>query len=60
MDEIASDISFHNELTGRDKEFERLRELWGEVRKNKGSTVFVSGEADKGKTRMVTDSSTWT
>ncbi len=53
MEEDTLDITFQPELIGREKEFKRLREQWEDTKEGKGSTVFISGEAGIGKTRLV-------
>ncbi|MBS3817602.1 MAG: tetratricopeptide repeat protein [Candidatus Thermoplasmatota archaeon] len=53
MKEEMPEISFQPELIGREEEMDRLEELWDDVQKGKGQTVFISGEAGIGKTRLV-------
>ncbi len=53
MEEEAPGISFHPDLVGREEEMEKLRSIWSGVKDGKGSTVFISGEAGVGKTRLV-------
>ena len=42
-------------LVGREKELEELQSLLNAAKEGKGKTVFVSGEAGSGKTRLVTE-----
>lgn len=53
MEEEAPGISFRPDLVGREEEMEELRSIWSGVKDGKGSTVFISGEAGVGKTRLV-------
>ncbi len=53
MEEETPVFSLKPELTGRDEEIERLDNLFDNTVKGKGSTVFISGEAGIGKTRLV-------
>ncbi len=53
MVEGPSDISFKPELIGRTEEMKRLKHLWDDVYNSRGRTVFISGEAGIGKTRLV-------
>ncbi len=55
MDESAHGVSFIPELAGRTKELERLKKHWNDALNGKGSTVFISGEAGIGKTRLVSE-----
>ena len=48
-------VSFEPEIIGREQEISRLRDFLEEARKGNGSTVFISGEAGVGKTRLVED-----
>jgi tetratricopeptide (TPR) repeat protein len=43
------------ELVGREKELTRLKHLLDNAMAGKGSTVFISGEAGIGKTRLVSE-----
>ncbi|MFO7991430.1 MAG: AAA family ATPase, partial [Thermoplasmata archaeon] len=47
------DISFEPTLIGRSEEMNALKEMWKDVKKDSGSTVFISGEAGVGKTRLI-------
>jgi len=42
-------------LVGRERELEELRTYLNSALAGKGTTVFVSGEAGAGKTRLVTE-----
>ena len=42
-------------FVGRDQEFKQLNDLLKDVLAGKGQTVFISGEAGIGKTRLVTE-----
>ncbi|MFO7992033.1 MAG: tetratricopeptide repeat protein [Thermoplasmata archaeon] len=53
MEEEAPGPTFHPELVGRDGEMNELRAIWSGVKNGSGSTVFVSGEAGVGKTRLI-------
>ncbi len=55
MGEETLDITFQPELTGRDDEFDQLKNCWDRVLAGHGSTVLISGEAGIGKTRLVTE-----
>jgi len=44
---------FHPEMVGRENELKQLTKYLDEVLEGKGNTVFVSGEAGIGKTRLV-------
>ncbi len=47
------DISFQPPLMGRQEEMKTLEDFWDGVRESEGLTVFISGEAGIGKTRLV-------
>ena len=49
---MGEDI-LHSEFVGREKEFEKLKYLIGDVINNNGRVVLISGEAGIGKTRLV-------
>ncbi|MFO7991171.1 MAG: tetratricopeptide repeat protein [Thermoplasmata archaeon] len=49
---MGKDI-FEPELVGRKEEIQDLRSFYDRCRDGKGSTVFISGEAGIGKTRLV-------
>lgn len=53
MEDGNPDISFEPKLIGREREMNTLQELWEETKKGNGSTVFISGEAGVGKTRLI-------
>ncbi len=55
MEEEPLHLSFKPELIGRDAELERLIGLFQRSKEGRGSTVFVSGEAGIGKTRLVNE-----
>ncbi|MGM0510473.1 MAG: tetratricopeptide repeat protein [Thermoplasmatota archaeon] len=55
MLEEMEKVSFEPDLIGREQEISRLRDFLEEARKGNGSTVFISGEAGVGKTRLVED-----
>ncbi len=55
MDEKTHEVSFSPALIGRDKEFDRLQSIWEKVKRGTGHTVFISGEAGIGKTRLVSE-----
>ena len=42
-------------LVGREKEFEKLQQCLDNAIERKGNTVFVSGEAGSGKTRLINE-----
>ena len=44
---------FRAPMVGRDRPFQRLREIHGEVRDGEGATVCISGEAGIGKSRLL-------
>ncbi len=48
-------VSFKPPLTGRDEEISKLMSFWKRAQEGKGSTVFISGEAGIGKTRLVNE-----
>ncbi len=47
------DINIEPKLIGREEELQRLIRIFNDVRSKNGSTVFISGEAGIGKTRLV-------
>jgi len=47
------DINIEPKLIGREDELHRLIRIFNDVRNKNGSTVFISGEAGIGKTRLV-------
>ncbi len=53
MVEETPSYSFQTELVGREEEMERLKKVFDEVRNGNGETIFISGEAGIGKTRLV-------
>nr|AGF93028.1 TPR repeat-containing adenylate/guanylate cyclase [uncultured organism] len=53
MTKVMPEIDSRLELIGRGEEMGRLKELWQDSKDGKGSTVFISGEAGIGKTRLV-------
>ncbi len=55
MQEGSPGVNFKSEFMGRDEELEGMLSFWEEAQKGKGFTVFVSGEAGIGKTRLVTE-----
>ncbi len=55
MEEDFHNNSFTPELTGRLMEMDKLKMVWNNTRKGEGSTIFISGEAGVGKTRLVTE-----
>ncbi|MEN8908350.1 MAG: protein kinase, partial [Clostridiales bacterium] len=46
-------INFNSTFIGREKEINTLYNLYDDAEKSKGSICFISGEAGKGKTRLV-------
>ncbi len=48
-----ANVTFEPVLIGRDEESAELRSMWDGVRKGKGTTAMISGEAGIGKTRLV-------
>ncbi len=55
MDDKIHEVSFSPTLIGREKEFDDLQSLWEEIKGGTGHTVFISGEAGIGKTRLVNE-----
>ncbi len=55
MEAGYANISFKPPLTGRDEEISKLMSFWERAKEGKGSTVFISGEAGVGKTRLVNE-----
>ncbi len=55
MEEKTLDITFQPELIGREKELEILVDRFEQAERGLGSTVFISGEAGIGKTRLVSE-----
>ncbi len=55
MKEGVSYTSFQPALTGRDNDISKLESFWTRTKEGKGSTVFISGEAGIGKTRLVSE-----
>ena len=53
MFRLKSKVLLEPALVGRERELEELRSHLNSVIKGKGKTVFVSGEAGSGKTRLV-------
>ncbi len=51
----ALKLSFATRLIGREAELDRLRSRLWELKKNKGSICFISGEPGSGKTRMLNE-----
>ena len=49
MDEVRS----QPKMVGRERELERLKGRLDDALDGKGSTIFISGEAGIGKTRLV-------
>lgn len=49
------ELEFHPELIGRDSELKALEDHLSDALDGKGSTVFVSGEAGIGKTRLLNE-----
>ena len=46
---------YHPELIGREEELNRLKQSLDNATSGKGSTIFISGEAGIGKTRLVNE-----
>ncbi|MCK4443458.1 MAG: ATP-binding protein, partial [Thermoplasmata archaeon] len=50
---LVEESLFQPEMVGRERELEKLTKRLDEALEGKGSTVFISGEAGIGKTRLV-------
>ena len=50
---MESRILADPQLVGREAELEKLRYFFEQAKSGKGTTVFISGEAGAGKTRLV-------
>ncbi|MFQ5910130.1 MAG: BREX system ATP-binding domain-containing protein [Thermoplasmata archaeon] len=50
---FVTELAFQPKMVGRESEFEKLMEHLDLALEGKGSTVFISGEAGIGKTRLV-------
>jgi len=49
---LKSDVLAEPVLVGRERELEELQSLLNSAVEGKGTTVFISGEAGSGKTRL--------
>jgi predicted ATPase len=49
------ELDFHSEMVGRDNEMKVLQEYLDKAAKGLGNTIFISGEAGIGKTRLTTE-----
>jgi predicted ATPase len=50
---LESGVLYEPALVGRERELEKLQRHLGLALQGKGTTVFVSGEAGNGKTRLI-------
>ena len=50
---LKSNVLLEPPIVGRERELEELKSHLDSAMKGKGKTVFVSGEAGSGKTRLV-------
>ncbi len=55
MTSLKASVLTEPVLVGREKELEELQRYLDSAAKGKGTTVFVSGEAGAGKTRLITE-----
>ena len=53
---LKSDVLAEPVLVGRERELEELQSLLNSAVEGKGTTVFISGEAGSGKTRLTHES----
>jgi tetratricopeptide (TPR) repeat protein len=49
------ELDFHPEMIGRENELDEIQRYLDGARQGKGSTIFISGEAGIGKTRLTTE-----